>query len=707
MPVYFFSLLLLTLCLAPLQATPSTPSPAVYHELTVQLTPDKSHIRVKDIITLPNPVAGFRFLLHDDLAIEAISPGAHLEAISGHAEIPRARYYQVRFPTPDNRLTISYGGHIHKSLTETTPERGDRPAAGEPITDAGVFLSGADFWYPQIPDHLLKFTLHTKLPEGWISVSQGTAIGDTDGWQETSPQDEIYLVAARFHRYTQVTPIARAEVYLRHPDPGLANRYLQATRDYLMLYQRLIGDYPYTKFALVENFWESGYGMPSFTLLGSRVLRLPFILHSSYPHEILHNWWGNSVYIDYASGNWSEGLTAYLADHLFQEREGKGADYRRDTLKRFADYVREEADFPLSRFTGRHGDISQAIGYGKTLMFMHMLRTQLGDSGFIKGLRRFYRENRFRHAGFADLRRAFEQVNGIELDDEFRQWTAGIGAPALALDDVRVENLADGYRVTGKLRQIQEQPPFSLRVPVYIQTRETPAPSPRYLPMNERELAFDFRLAEYPLRISVDPAFDLFRRLAPGETPATLSQLFGAPQMTVVLPSAASAADRSAYQDIARAWSRRWAESRVVWDRELDRLPIDGPVWLFGYENRFIPELTRFLDNSELALDKGTVSLQGKRFTTDGSSIALVTGDQARSLGLLAVSPTQATAGIIRKLPHYGRYSYVLFTGDQPDNLAKGQWPTRDSTLSLPLAAEGDLLPPKFEHRPPLADFEG
>ena len=61
-----------------------------------------------------------------------------------------------------------------------------------------------------------------------------------------------------------------------------------------------IGPYPYDKFALVENFWETGYGMPSFTLLGPEIIRFPFILHSSFPHEILHNWWGNSVFVDYA-----------------------------------------------------------------------------------------------------------------------------------------------------------------------------------------------------------------------------------------------------------------------------------------------------------------------------------------------------------------------------------------------------------------------
>ena len=181
-------------------------------------------------------------------------------------------------------------------------------------------------------------------------------------WREDRPQDDIYLIAAPFTAYVQPTDHGEAQVYLRTPEEALARRYLDATADYLALYSDLIGPYPYAKFALVENFWETGYGMPSFTLLGPQVIRLPFILHSSYPHEILHNWWGNSVYIDYATGNWSEGLTAYLADHLLKEREGQGAQYRRDGLQTYADYVRDGEDFPLSAFRGRHGSASQAIG---------------------------------------------------------------------------------------------------------------------------------------------------------------------------------------------------------------------------------------------------------------------------------------------------------------------------------------------------------
>ncbi len=136
-------------------------------------------------------------------------------------------------------------------------------------------------------------------------------------------------------------------------DDKLADKYLKMTGVYLKMYEDMLGPYPYSKFALVENFWETGYGMPSFTLLGEKIIRFPFIIYSSYPHELLHNYWGNSVYVDYDKGNWCEGITAYMADHMLKEQRGQGADYRRNTLEKFTDFVNTDNDFPLSEFLNR------------------------------------------------------------------------------------------------------------------------------------------------------------------------------------------------------------------------------------------------------------------------------------------------------------------------------------------------------------------
>jgi len=266
------------------------------------------------------------------------------------------------------------------------------------IDTIGIYMAGSTYWVPVFEDKLMTFTLTTELPKGWKNVTQGKRLLDEiksdkhiDTWVCNSPQEEVFLIAAKFNEYSHdMNSGLMAMAFLRTPDEGLANKYLEVTEQYMEMYQNLLGDYPYSKFALVENFWETGYGMPSFTLLGEKVIRFPFILHSSYPHELLHNWWGNSVYVDFDSGNWCEGTTVFMADHLIKEQRGAGEEYRRSTLQKFSNIVTPENDFPLNKFISRHDGPSEAIGYGKAMMMWQMLRMKLGDENFVKGMQLFY-----------------------------------------------------------------------------------------------------------------------------------------------------------------------------------------------------------------------------------------------------------------------------------------------------------------------------
>jgi aminopeptidase N len=234
------------------------------------------------------------------------------------------------------------------------------------------------------------------------------------------------------------------------------------------MYRKLVGPYPFTKFALVENFWETGYGMPSFTLLGEQIIRFPFILNSSYPHELLHNYWGNSAYVDFKSGNWCEGLTAYMADHLIAEQRGQAAEYRRTTLQKFTDYVNPSNDFPLNKFSSRTNPSSEAIGYGKNMMMWDMLREMVGDDAFVRSFQRFYRDNKFKAASYNSIRLAFEAVSGKNLKAFFDQWVDRKGAPELSLSNIHTERSKEGYRLQFTLKQIQKEDVFVLDVPVAV-----------------------------------------------------------------------------------------------------------------------------------------------------------------------------------------------------------------------------------------------
>jgi len=677
------ALLLAAILAVPGRAALSAPAaaPVVAHVIDARIDPESGEIRATDRLTLPPGADTWDLILHTGLSPRVIAGPAELESrgSNGHLELLRLRL------SGQGPVTLAYGGRIRHDLSSVTEGMGrERQFTAGTIGPEGVFLDGASAWYPRAPDSLQTFDLRVHLPDGWRAVSQGAGPQrqgvSGDAWSESQPQDDIYLVAAPFTLYREPGPTAEAQVWLRRPDPNLAAAYLAATREYLDLYSRLIGTYPYAKFALVENFWETGYGMPSFTLLGPQVIRLPFIIRTSYPHEVLHNWWGNGVFVSYDSGNWSEGLTAYLADHLMKEQAGQGAEYRRDALKTYADYVRDAQDFPLTAFRARHGSASQAIGYGKSAMLFHMLRRQLGDDGFRQGLQRFYADNRFRTASWDDLRRAFERVSGRDLDVYFRAWTTRTGAPRLALGDVRVEQEGTRFRVSGRVDQTQPGVPFPLVVPL-VAHPEQGQPRELLVPLDGRTAHFELDLPSAPVRLAVDPAFDTFRDLMPGESPVALSNLFGSERGLILVPSNAGPQLRAGYQSLAETWVKGHPGWAVASDDETPQLPEDGAVWILGWENRFAKDLARSARGVTIDLASGQLKLGESSYPRADASPVLTASNQGQPLAWLAVSDPAALPGLARKLPHYGKYGYLVFTGKAPENIAKGQWPPGDSAL--------------------------
>ncbi|MEJ2591477.1 MAG: M1 family aminopeptidase [Candidatus Thiodiazotropha sp.] len=679
----------------------------LHHELRVLLDPAAGTLQASDEVDLPAGVEA-RFLLHAGLHPHSTTPGVTFTRDGRVEGVVPLDVYRVSLAQGSRRFGLTYGGRIVHDFTtlKESPGRSRRQLAGT-ISPQGVFLDGATGWYPVFADTPQSFSLEVTLPDGWLAVSQGAGpkierAGNDHviSWREDHPQDEIYLVAEPFQVYRQPGNNVESQVFLRQPDDALAQRYLDATTDYLQLFTHLIGPYPYAKFATVENFWETGYGMPSFTLLGSQVIRLPFILHSSFPHEILHNWWGNSVYVDYASGNWSEGLTSYLADHLLAEQQGKGVEYRRSALQRYADFVRAENDFPLDQFRGRHSTASQAVGYDKSLMLFHMLRRELGDSLFIAGLRRFYRDNRFKTAGFAQLQAAFEAVSQRPLGAFFKQWTSRTGAPDLAVEAVSVRRDNNAYRLSGRLVQRQQAPAFRLRVPLVIQLRDGTTLR-KTLEMGKRQAEFAYDLPAEPLRLQVDPWFDVFRRLDPAETPPTLGRFFGADRVTLVLPAAAAPELLAGYRALAQQWAAGYDDAEIRLDSDLPALPRERPVLLLGWENRFLDHFLDGLKDYPFAKSNDSLTLDGKRFPQRDHAFALAEREGGGGETRLWVGTRNPASlpGLARKLPHYGKYSLLAFAGDTPDNRLKGQWPVLHSPLRIVLSASPA---PQLPEPPPL-----
>jgi len=660
-----------------------------HHQLRMALHPEQHTLAVEDRIALPpGSPRTLYFSLHRDL--NPTSPDAGIESLGGMPE-NWLRQYRVTLPPGRDSFTLAYNGEIFHPPQQDAREARSFESTPGIIAAEGTVLTGDSGWYPRFGDGMLTFTLDITLPQGWRAISQGERIATSEshaGWQESQPQEEIYLIAAPFTEYARSDDGIAALVYLRNDDAALAQSYLAATARYIALYQRLIGPYPYAKFALVENFWETGYGMPSFTLLGSQVIRLPFIIDIPYPHEILHNWWGNGVYVDYANGNWSEGLTAYLADHLLQEQKGNGAEYRRSTLQKYADFVSAGRDFPLAQFTSRHSAQSEAVGYGKAMMLFHMLRRQLGDDIFIRTLQKFYRNYRFKRASFADLEQAFSQSAGKDLRPFFAQWVQQSGAPQMRLVSAQARRVGAGYELSIKVEQTQPGPAYVLDLPLAVTLAGRDAAYSTVIGMKDKQAELHLSLAAQPLRVDVDPEFDLFRRLDRAEIPPALSQVFGAEKLLIVLPRKAPEDLRAQYLGIAQAWQKLPSrETSIKWDDEIERLPDEDAVWLFGEENRFRGEFQTALMQSGAMLSEGGVWL-AKEYERTLHALVLTTHIGQTPAAWLAAPDAAMLPILARKLPHYAKYSYAAFSGSELTNLVKGMWPVARSPLAQAVKQE-------------------
>ncbi|MBI3607776.1 MAG: M1 family peptidase [Nitrospirae bacterium] len=692
------------LCLFALPAILNA-QPIVKHNLTVVLHPEDHRIEVEDAITLPDALVSessglVRFALRAGLLATSRSPGVVIRPVepnpspSPSEHQAPTREYAVTLTKAAKTFTLSYQGAIADEVQESKEDAGTADDTGRGLSALGVFLSGSEWWYPQFGDQLVTFTLDVRAPSGWEVISQGERTSRRrDGaveqvrWNSPEPQDEIDLVGGPLIEYRRVVGKIAALVFLREPDQSLADRYLEATAHYLDLYQKLLGPYPYKKFALVENVRETGYGMPSFTLLGSKVIRFPFILHSSYPHEILHNWWGNGVFVDVAKGNWSEGLTAYLADHLVQEQNGTGVEYRRAALQRYADYVAAARDFPLVEFRSRHDPTTEAVGYGKALMVFHMVRRELGDDSFIGALRGFFERFRFRRATFTDLDLAFAAAAG-KTSGPLAPWLEKAGAPELKVEGVAaLKQAADRYLVTAVVEQTQPGPAYRLQVPVAVTLEGRDEAYQTTFRLDTKRLGVEIQVPGRPLRLDVDPEFDLFRRLDRNEIPPALSQMFGAEKVLAVLPAAAAEPLREAYRQLADSWETSHdGPFDIQWDTDVEELPTDRAVWIMGWDNRFRTALAPALNDYRVATTDLGVTIGRTDLTRDRHSVVLTVrhpADPALALGWIATDRVAALPGLGRKLPHYGKYGYLGFEGDEPANVAKGEWPLTGSPLSV------------------------
>jgi len=632
--------------------------PIIEHELSIRFDEAARTFDVTDHVTASDGATGNPADLPDLVLAPALSVTRMLVDGREVADVARGADGVIPIPAGTRRAIIDYGGRA------------------EPDSWPYVSLGPADAWHALAPGYRHRFRVRVDAPVNWVVLTQGR-FQEPDGedgggaWLGSDPQQGIHLVAGPWHRYRRDKTDRHADVWLLQEDPPLAHTWLEASLDWLGVYGEAIGPYPYHRFTVVENPRQTGYGMPAFTLLGSRVMRLPFIVATSLPHEVLHNWWGNGVFVDDSRGNWSEALTTYLADHLVAERRGEGRRYRLDTLLSWHDFAADGGDLPLADFAGHRDRAARSVGYGKGMFLFHMLRGRLGDDVFLDGLRRLFDGFLFRRAGFDDVRGAFEAACTCALGSFFDQWLDRAGAPALVVDGAERVHDDSGHSLRFTIVQAHT-PPWRLRVPVRV-IDATGRITRDLLDVNDARQQFSLELEAAAARIEVDPDFDLFRRLDDGERPVTFGRVFGADDVAV-----------SAFGDAMRTAAQE-AAGRHGW--RVDDAGDAGVVVLLGRNH---PLAGRWLrgEAAPYRVREEGVEIDGEFHPASSDAVVTLVDevDVARIprivLWVASDDPGEAVNTVAR-LVHYGRASYAVFTGDgAPGSARTGQWPGRSSNLT-------------------------
>ena len=650
--------------------SPVVDSPVRY-DISVHIDPVERTLRGRSVITANTReeltlVIGRRFeVLKARVDDEQIGSSATVGAmrawrIPGEEKLPR-------------RIEIEWRGEL--SPLDTSLDHRQTLGQNQPVSgESGTFLPDSSGWYPYLAGELASYDLSMELPSGQRGLVAGRLMEESESPQGYRARFEFpaptggidlmagpYIIETRTIRSAGGKPIV-LRTYFHREVADLAGEYLDSVKGYIDLYESWIGAYPFTEFSIVSSPTPTGFGMPTLTYLGLEVLRLPFIRATSLGHEVLHNWWGNGVYPDYAKGNWSEGLTTFMADYAYKERENDAAarEMRQGWLRDFA-ALSPSQYAPLTSFTSRTHGASQIVGYNKAAMVFLMLRDLLGREIFDRALQTFWREQRFRVASWEDLQRAFETASGRNLHVFFDQWLTRPGAPSVRLTEaVRVKAEEGSHRVSVTLEQ--PEPAYRLSVPIAIRTQQ--GEEIHAVDLANTRQVFSVETGAPALEVILDPDLRLFRHLMPQEaTPILRQVMVNKTTVTVLLPESGPA--RDAADALATKLQHRAPKLTPV----TDNIPAT-PTLVIGLQDQVDAWLARNeLRRPEAMKGKGSAQAWTTRLS-DGTTLAVVSARDIESL-----------TALIRPLPHYGRQSYVVFEGTKA--VSRGTWPTHPQTVKL------------------------
>jgi aminopeptidase N len=348
-------------------------------------------------------------------------------------------------------IEIRYEGKPAKGLYFILP---DKEYPSRPIQiwtqgeseDTRYYLPTYD--YPN--DRLTTETILT-VPASWITVANGKLVsvakasGDmkTWTWREGLPSS-TYLITVVAGEFDEVKQSWRGVPVTYYAPKGRGDRLLpnyERTPAMMEVFSKKLGaDYPWEKYAqvMVDDFVAGGMENTSATTNTSSSLKNPKLI-PEFPgdedplisHELAHQWFGDLVTCKDWGNVWlNEGFATFFEMAWSEEHYPKDqADYERwQKMQEWLELTNLYAK-PMVRHDFEDSSEFDGNSYNKGGLVLYMLRHQIGEEAFYRGVRRYLDVNRGKNVVTADLIKAIEEANHVDVQHFFDQWVYGAGAP--------------------------------------------------------------------------------------------------------------------------------------------------------------------------------------------------------------------------------------------------------------------------------------
>ncbi len=647
------------ICFASAQLLAQVSSPAVEHSIEVVLKTDTAEILINDEV-LVSGREHFQFRLATWLNIESL-------LLDGQEVRPLVQGPEYWLALPDSN-THELQFTLRGAVPARDSQQGSPPGMLSSGGVDGFFLPGYDAWIPQDESGRINYRITVTVPAGQGAVATGKLVSEQANedayistFETVNPGEPPSLFVGPYQVTERLSSGLRLRTYFHEDLVPLAETYLEAADGYMQRYQQSIGAYPYSDFHVISAPIPVGLGFPNLTYVGRQVIPLPFMRTRSLAHEVLHNWWGNAVSVDYASGNWAEGLTTYLADYALAADQGREAAQSM-RIKWLRDYAAlpTERDQPVTAFTSKQHQAAQVIGYNKVAFIFHMLTKEIGQDAFDNGLRGFWQKHKYDTASWWDLQAAFERAAGQDLDWFFGQWLLRSGAPRLSLGTHSVNQDDTGFRT--RVEILQPVTGYRFKLPVSLTTVDG---TRQYeITIDDTLTRVEFVTPAKPLYFQADPDSDVFRRLHQDETPPILRDVTLDPETRTLIAS-----NDADFTEAARSLASRLMDTQPRFD-SLDATQRPGNSLLLITTNDRLTEDLKLL-GLERPSGLPKVAYSAEVWTSrraDGAAVLVVSAANADDL-----------KSLLRPLPHYGGQSFVLFEAGRA--LSRGIWPITRGAL--------------------------